>query len=200
MCGSILQCYLTLLSYGGRSGGGIGDIIIKLAYNPSSGAYVARFFFDIFFHIIVVLIMTNLIFGIVVDSFAAFRNKTDEISADKNNVCFICQMTRDDAINKNIDFDLHRETVHNYWNYVYFLTYLHINNENNFKMLESSVWDKLLDMDTSWIPLMEDDKDEKIGKDDTKLNNDEKNNNNEKENENSNVNENNNEEKKNDEK
>ena len=200
MCGSILQCYLTLLSYGGRSGGGIGDIIIKLAYNPSSGAYVARFFFDIFFHIIVVLIMTNLIFGIVVDSFAAFRNKTDEISADKNNVCFICQMTRDDAINKNIDFDLHRETVHNYWNYVYFLTYLHINNENNFKMLESSVWDKLLDMDTSWIPLMEDDKDEKIGKDDTKLNSDEKNNNNEKENENSNANENNNEEKKNDEK
>ena len=172
MCGSIFQCYLTLLSYGGRSGGGIGDMIVKLAYNPSSGAFIARFFFDITFHIIVVLIMTNLIFGIVVDSFAAFRNKTDEIIADKNNVCFICQMSRDDAINKNIDFDLHRETVHNYWNYIYFLTYLHINNENNFKMLESSVWDKLLYMDTSWIPIMEDDKEEKTENTNSNNNND----------------------------
>ena len=62
-----------------------------------------------------------------------------KLFADKNNICFICQMSRDDSINKNIDFDLYRETVHNYWNYIYFLTYF--NNENNFKMLESSVWD-----------------------------------------------------------
>ena len=81
-------------------------------------------------------------------------------------------MSRDDAINKNIDFDLHRETVHNYWNYIYFLTYLHINNENNFKMLESSVWDKLLYMDTSWIPIMEDDKEEKTENTNSNNNND----------------------------
>ena len=41
------------------------------------------------------------------------------------------------------------------WNYVYFLTYLHINNSNNFKMLETSVWDKLEESDTSWIPIKE---------------------------------------------
>ena len=43
-------------------------------------------------------------------------------------------MSRDDVINKNIDFDLYRKTVYNYWNYIYCLTYLYINNENNFKM------------------------------------------------------------------
>ena len=46
--------------------------------------------------------------------------------------------------------------VHDMWNYVYFLTYLHINNSNNFKILETSVWDKLEESDTSWIPIMED--------------------------------------------
>ena len=57
--------------------------------------------------------------------------------------------------NKNIDFDNHRNTVHNSINYVYFLTYLHINNQNNFKMLESAVWNKIHKMDTSWIPTNE---------------------------------------------
>ena len=156
MCGSLLQCYMTLLNYGVRSGGGIGDVITMLTFKKNTSAYFARFFFDILFHIIIVLIMTNLIFGIIVDSFAAFRGTTDESENDKKNICYICQMTRDDAINKNIDFNKHRGEVHDMWNYVYFLTYLHINNSNNFKMLETSVWDKLEESDTSWIPIMED--------------------------------------------
>ena len=164
MCSSVVQCYLTLLNYGVRSGGGIADVIIKLAYNPSVGSYVARFFFDILFHIIIILIMTNLIFGIIVDSFADLRNKNNELIYDKSNVCFICQMTRDSAMNKNIDFDMHRATVHNLWNYVYFLTYLHINNQNNFKMLETAVWNKIHKMDTSWIPTSEKDDDKGSGK------------------------------------
>ena len=155
LCGSLLQCYFTLLSYGIRSGGGIGDIITMLTFKTNISAYLARFFYDILFHIIVVLIMTNLIFGIIVDSFGAFRASTEESENDKQNICYICQMTRDDAINKNIDFNKHRGDVHDMWNYVYFLTYLHINNSNNFKMLETSVWDKLEESDTSWIPIME---------------------------------------------
>ena len=156
LCGSLLQCYFTLLSYGVRSGGGIGDVLVKLSFKANVSAYLARFFFDILFHIIIVLIMTNLIFGIIVDSFGAFRGSTDESEKDKTNVCYICQLTRDDAINKNIDFDKHVREVHDMWNYVYFLTYLHINNSNNFKMLETSVWDKLEESDTSWIPIKED--------------------------------------------
>ena len=155
LCGSLLQCYFTLLNYGVRSGGGIGDVLTMLSFKANISAYLGRFFFDILFHIIVVLIMTNLIFGIIVDSFANFRGSTDDSENDKNNVCFICQLTRDDAINKNIDFDKHVREVHDMWNYVYFLTYLHINNSNNFKMLETSVWDRLEESDTSWIPIKE---------------------------------------------
>ena len=155
LCGSLFQCYLTLLNYGVRSGGGIGDVLSMLSFKANISAYLGRFFFDILFHIIIVLIMTNLIFGIIVDSFANFRGSTDESENDKKNVCFICQLTRDDAINKNIDFNKHVREVHDMWNYVYFLTYLHINNSNNFKMLETSVWDRLEESDTSWIPIKE---------------------------------------------
>ena len=62
-------------------------------------------------------------------------------------------MTRDSAMNKNIDFDMHRATVHNLWNYVYFLTYLHLGNVNDFNRVKKYVWDKLGNQDYSWIPL-----------------------------------------------
>ena len=168
-CNSILQCYLTLLSYGVRSGGGIGDILMKLSYRGNIREYRGRFLYDILFHLIIVLIMMNLIFAIIYDAYQSFRNKKNEIKFDKKNICFICQMSRGFAINKNVDFNEHRKTVHNYWNYVYFLTYLHINNENNFKKLESNVWNKLLESDTSWIPLNEEEVEDEIKKENKEL-------------------------------
>ena len=72
-----------------------------------------------------------------------------------NNVCFICQLTRDDCLTKNIDFKEHVLTQHNKWNYVYFLTYLHINNPNDFSRIENSVWEKLENQDFGWIPIEE---------------------------------------------
>ena len=79
----------------------------------------------------VVWIMINLFFGIIVDTFAALREKTYQIEEDKNNTCYICQITRDSALNNNINFDRHVNNIHNIWNYVNFLAYLHINNERN---------------------------------------------------------------------
>ena len=46
------------------------------------------------------------------------------------------------------------------WNYVYFMTYLHINNDKNFKSLETFVWDKIPASDTSWLPIGEENKDD----------------------------------------
>jgi hypothetical protein len=93
--------------------------------------------------------------GIVVDTFADLRDKQNAIDHDKKNVCFICQLTRDDSINKNIDFDKHNQTNHRIWNYVYFLTYLKLNNPNDFNALEFYVWKKVNEKDVSWIPIVE---------------------------------------------
>ena len=155
LCSSMIQCYLTMLSYGVRSGGGIGDVLPKISYNVSPGYFISGFFFVILFHIFVIWIMINLFFGIIVDTFAALREKTYKIEADKKNTCFICQITRDGAMNKNINFEKHIKNVHNIWNYVYFIAYLHINNEKNFKSLETIVLKKIKEGDTSWLPIGE---------------------------------------------
>ena len=155
LCSSMVQCYLTMLSYGVRSGGGIGDVLPKLSYKVNPGYFIAAFFFVVLFHIFVIWIMINLFFGIIVDTFAALREKTYKIEEDKINTCFICQITRDRAMNKNINFEKHVKNVHNIWNYVYFIAYLHINNEKNFKALETKVLDKIEEGDTSWLPIGE---------------------------------------------
>ena len=155
LCSSMVQCYLTMLSYGVRSGGGIGDVLPKLSYNVNPGYFVASFFFVVLFHIFVIWIMINLFFGIIVDTFAALREKTYKIEEDKKNTCFICQITRDRAMNKNINFEKHVKNVHNIWNYVYYIAYLHINNEKNFKTLETKVLNKIEQGDTSWLPIGE---------------------------------------------
>ena len=83
LCSSMIQCYLTMLNYGVRSGGGIGDVLPKLSYKVSPGYFVAGFFYVVLFHIFVIWIMINLFFGIIVDTFAALREKTYKIEEDK---------------------------------------------------------------------------------------------------------------------
>ena len=155
MCSSMVQCFLTMMNYGVRNGGGIGDVIPKISFNVDPGYFVAGFIFVVLNHILVVCIMLNLFFGIIVDTFAALREKTYRVEEDKTNICYICQMSRSSALNKNINFDLHINTIHCMWNYVSFMTYLHINNYKNFKSLETFVWEKIPKSDTSWLPIGE---------------------------------------------
>ena len=154
-CNNSLYCFLTHISYGVRSGGGIGDVLPIPSYSDNPGYYIGRILYDMVFHICVVWIMGNIFFGIIVDTFADLRDKNSIRENDINNVCYICQITRDSCVTKNIDFDKHILKDHYVWNYVYFLTYLHLNNSSHFKKLESEVWRKLIDKDTSWVPNQE---------------------------------------------
>lgn len=147
-----MECYLTLLDYGVRAGGGIGDLLPMISFKNNPSYFMSRFFYNITFHIFIILILGNIFFGIIVDTFADLRDKNEAIDKDKRNVCFICQLNRNNSINQNIDYDKHISEDHKLWNYVYFLTYLHMNNPNDFSALENFVWDKFQSKDIMWIP------------------------------------------------
>ena len=154
-CYSSLQCYMMILNIGSRAGGGLGDVISMVSYRSDVGLFVGRFFYDMLFFILIVLVLGNLFLGIIVDSFGELRGINIETENDIKNKCYICQLTRDDCLKKNIDFDKHVSKEHNKWNYVYFLTYLQINNPNDFSGIENSVWEKLENQDFGWIPIEE---------------------------------------------
>ena len=154
-CYSSLQCFMMVLNYGSSAGGGLGDVISIPSYRTDVGIFVGRFFYDMFFFILIVLVMGNIFLGIIVDSFGELRKINVQRENDMKNTCFICQLSRDDCLTRNIDFEQHVSTQHNKWNYVYFLTYLHINNPNDFSGIENSVWEKLEEQDFGWIPIEE---------------------------------------------
>ena len=155
-CHSSIQCFLVLINYGARSGGGIGDRLPVVSYKNDTNMFIARFFYDMTFYILIIMIMGNVTFGLIVDSFGALRNKTYSYENDKENICFICQLSRDGCLLKNINFNNHVNNEHNIWNYVDFLIYLHLYDANNFSRVESFVWDKLIENDYGWIPINND--------------------------------------------
>lgn len=115
--------------------------------------FLFRFGYDMLFFILVILVLGNVFLGIIVDTFAELRDENTMKENDKSNICFICQLSRDACLTRNIDFNKHVKNEHFIWNYVYFLTYLHVSNPNDFNRLENSVWSKLEEQDFGWIPI-----------------------------------------------
>ena len=152
-CHSSIQCFLVLISYGTRAGGGIGDALPKISYKRDTNMFFARFAYDMTFYILIIMIMGNVTFSLIVDTYKALRDDTYKYENDRTNICFICQLTRDGCLLKNIDYNKHIKKNHNLWSYVYFLCYLHLYNASDFTRIETFVWDRLLEKDYDWIPI-----------------------------------------------
>jgi hypothetical protein len=142
-----------MMNFGVRSGGGIGDILPMISFYTSNNYFIRTFFYNILFHIIIILVMGNIFLGVIVDTFADLRDQKNSFEDDYNNYCFVCQMSREKSINKFIDFDKHVANDHLVWNYVNFMIYLYVNNPNDFNEVELNAFEKLKEQDISWIPV-----------------------------------------------
>ena len=148
-CNSSIQCLLVLINYGTRESAELP--FISFHYNTKM--FIGKFICDTTFSIFVITIMGNVTFGLIVDTFGELRDETYNYENDKKNICFICQITRDGCLLKNIDFNSHIKHEHNLWNYINFLIHLHLYNPNDFSRIEEDVFDKLLEKDYGWIPI-----------------------------------------------
>lgn len=71
ICMSLLHCFLSTFNYGVRTGGGMGEFLpAETGASYNFLAYYVRFFFDITFFLLVITILLNVIFGIIIDTFA----------------------------------------------------------------------------------------------------------------------------------
>jgi hypothetical protein len=143
-----------MLDAGFRSGGGIGDTLPYASWEKTTDIYIRNFFYKITFYIFVILILSNSCFGIIIDAFSDLRDKTNAIDEDKANICYICQLSRDNSLNKGILFDRHVKKDHYPWDYVYFITHLLLNDPNEMNKSEFYAWKKISKStnDIAWIP------------------------------------------------
>jgi len=64
-----------MISYGTRAGGGIGDILPVASFKNSTKMFIGRFIYDMTFQIIVIMIMGNITFGLIVDTFPGIKRR-----------------------------------------------------------------------------------------------------------------------------
>jgi hypothetical protein len=125
-CHSLLNCVLVMTNVGLRMGGGIADELPYASYhNAERGA--GRFFFDIMFFLIIIIIFLNIVFGIIVDTFAELREQRQFIEEDQTTKCFICGIA-DNDFDRVVSggFEHHIRYEHNMWHYLFFMHYVQI--------------------------------------------------------------------------
>jgi len=93
-CVSMIQCYMTVLDRGLVLGGGIGDYTEQLHYLDATQKYGLKLFHDSTFHLAVKVVLMNILFGIIIDTFATMREANKYMRNDSANNCFICNEER----------------------------------------------------------------------------------------------------------
>ncbi|KAL8212672.1 UNVERIFIED_CONTAM: Inositol 1,4,5-trisphosphate receptor type 1, partial [Gekko kuhli] len=119
-CETLLMCIVTVLSHGLRSGGGVGDVLRKPS--KEEPLFAARVIYDLLFFFMVIIIVLNLIFGVIIDTFADLRS-----------------LERDKFDNKTVTFEEHIKEEHNMWHYLFFIVLVKVKDSTEYTGPESYV-------------------------------------------------------------
>ncbi|KAK7867408.1 hypothetical protein R5R35_003837 [Gryllus longicercus] len=149
-CDSLVMCIVTTLNQGLRNGGGIGDIL--RAPSSQEALFVARVVYDLLFFFIVIIIVLNLIFGVIIDTFADLRSEKQNKELILKNHCFICALQRSDFDNKTVSFEEHIKSEHNMWHYLFFIVLVKVKDPTEFTGPESYVYAMVKDRNLEWFP------------------------------------------------
>ncbi|XP_011151642.1 inositol 1,4,5-trisphosphate receptor isoform X6 [Harpegnathos saltator] len=149
-CDSLLMCIVTTLNQGLRNGGGIGDIL--RAPSSDESLFFARVVYDLLFFFIVIIIVLNLIFGVIIDTFADLRSEKQQKELILKNTCFICGLNRSAFDNKTVSFEEHVKHEHNMWHYLYFIVLVKVKDPTEFTGPESYVYAMVKDRNLEWFP------------------------------------------------
>uniref|UniRef100_A0ACB8FQ60 Inositol 1,4,5-trisphosphate receptor type 2 n=1 Tax=Sphaerodactylus townsendi TaxID=933632 RepID=A0ACB8FQ60_9SAUR len=136
-CDTLLMCIVTVLNQGLRNGGGVGDVLRK----PSKDEplFAARVVYDLLFYFIVIIIVLNLIFGVIIDTFADLRSEKQKKEEILKTTCFICGLERDKFDNKTVSFEEHIKSEHSMWHYLYFIVLVRVKDPTEYTGPESYV-------------------------------------------------------------
>lgn len=146
------MCIITTMNHGLRNGGGIGDIL-----RPPSAKeplYFARVVYDLLFFFVVIIIVLNLIFGVIIDTFADLRSEKQQKEETLRNTCFICGLDRSAFDNKSVSFEEHIRCEHNLWHYLYFIVLVRVKDPTEFTGPESYVDSMIKEKNLEWFPRM----------------------------------------------
>jgi hypothetical protein len=166
-CKTMILCFFTFVHNGLIPGGGIGDYMsFELGWQPYNAGggfyedlgYTGRLIFDLLFFIGVLVLLLNIIFGIILDTFSELREDAKEKHDIMTGECFVCGIDKnvfDDEAMKNGEhkgFLRHISTEHNMWDYMFFIMFLENKDSTEFTGAETYVQTCLDKNDIKWVP------------------------------------------------
>jgi len=147
-CSDMFGCLKITLDYGMRLSGGIGDM---LEYTTDR-----RLWIDLLYFVFVLVVLLNVVFGIIIDTFSELRQKKMERLSDTFGTCFICGQAKeifDKAAASPHGFKEHIVNDHKMWNYVFFMIFIWEQDQDDDDGLELYVRNLIRDNDIQWFPL-----------------------------------------------
>ncbi|KAM4619267.1 inositol 1,4,5-trisphosphate-gated calcium channel ITPR2 [Polymixia lowei] len=152
VCDTLLMCIITVLNQGLRNGGGVGDILRRPS--KEEPLFAARVVYDLLFFFVVIIIVLNLIFGVIIDTFADLRSEKQRKEEILKTTCFICGLERDKFDNKTVSFEEHFNSEHNMWHYLFFLVLVRVKDPTEYTGPESYVAQMIKEKNLDWFPRM----------------------------------------------
>jgi hypothetical protein len=147
-CRSLLRCFAVTMMYGLRLSGGIGDIM--------KHTWSTRLWIDFLYFLIVLIVLLNVIFGIIIDTFGELRNQKGERLRKTVENCFICGLdglTFDRASPEPGGFRRHIREDHRMWDYLNFIIFIWEQDKDEDDGLELYVREQIEHSDITWFPV-----------------------------------------------
>lgn len=148
VCYNLWECFKAHLDLGLRHVNFIADLM--------SISYDWRELLDMFGFAGIKTLLLNLVFGIIIESFAQLREENDERRDKIINSCFICGIDKEtfDRASDGVDgFKSHIVEDHNMWNYLYFLIFIWEQDKDDDDGLEQFIRRCIEKYDVQWFPI-----------------------------------------------
>ncbi|KAK1936699.1 Inositol 1 [Phytophthora citrophthora] len=151
-CQRLFQCFLVSLDQGLKSDGGLGSYLRQLPLGASAHTY-GRLAFDVSYNILLVVLLLNLVFGVIIDTFASLRTDDQEKILDMQGRCFICSIdayTFDRSTKRGFHDHISRD--HNMWHYLYLFVHIRKKQITDYTGLELFLAMRMAKKDMSFFP------------------------------------------------
>lgn len=153
-CDSLARCFMTLLAYGMRQGGGIGDVLNPPNFFGSNTEGYLRMLYDFMNFLILIILFLNIVFGIILDTFGELREKRDAIEEDQLGKCFICGLEQSafDRVGSG-GFENHHEFEHHMWDYLFYMHYVKLKPTDSHNGSEGYVKECMDNCEPNFFPV-----------------------------------------------
>lgn len=149
-CSNLGQCFVTVLDWGVRMGGGIGEAMAGLLEGGTT--YSDRLPLDLFYFIIINIIILKIVFGIILDALGGLREARWASERDMYEKCFICRSTRNQLELHGGGWTHHILFKHSLFAYVAYAIYVGNRDKKNCSGMELYVKALVAKADPAFFP------------------------------------------------